>query len=90
MQAIIGLLIVIGILGSPLWLSLAIWVAPQRWWPFDLLVCGLQVLVAYFLWWFFWGGGIGGEARLPPALAWLGILALLPLVITIRKHLMRT
>jgi hypothetical protein len=89
MKAMIALLTIVGILGSPVWISLAILAVPRRWWPLDLVLCGLQALVAYFLWWFFWGGGIGGEARLSPMWEWLGALAFLPVVVGALKHVMK-
>jgi hypothetical protein len=89
MKTLFGLLIIVGILGSPLWLSLAIVAVPRRWWPVDLLLCGVQALVALFLWWFFWGGGIGGEARLSPTWQWSGVFAFLPVVVGFLKHAMK-
>lgn len=89
MNAIVGLLVVVGILGSPVWLSLVIVTVPRRWWAVDLLICGVQAWVAFFLWWFFWGGGIGGEARLSPMWQWLGMFGFLPIVVGSLKHMMK-
>ncbi|MEX0654914.1 MAG: hypothetical protein WDZ31_00690 [Phycisphaeraceae bacterium] len=85
MRATIGLLLVGGILGSPVWISLAIGLIPRRWLVVAILLCGLQILIAYGLWWFFWGGGIGGEARLDPAWQWTALAAVLPILVTILK-----
>jgi hypothetical protein len=83
---IIGILIVTAVVCSPLWTSLISVMIPRRIWVLDLLICGLQGAIACSLWWFFWGGGIGGEARLTPALQWFGLLAVTPLAVCVRKH----
>jgi hypothetical protein len=88
MEAIFAILIVVGVVGSPVWVSLVIWTVPRRWWPVDFLLLGFQALVAYLPWWFFWGGGIGGEFRLSPMWQWLGALAFLPIVVVSLKHSM--
>ncbi len=90
MKILFALLVIAGILGSPVWISLIMLRIPRRWWPVDLLLCGFQGLVALFLWWFFWGGGIGGEARLSPMWQWWGVLVLLPIVVGLLKHLAKT
>jgi hypothetical protein len=79
-------LLVIAILSSPLWISWIILAIPARFWFLDLLLCVLQGLIAYPIWWFFWGGGIGGELGPTPALQLLFVSAGLPLVAWMRKR----
>ena len=86
-------LVLVAVFGSPVWTSAAVIAVRRRWgiWAWLLeggLVC-LQGAIALFLWWFFWGGGIGGEAHLPPASQWLGLVALLPVITVAAKHIGR-
>lgn len=62
---------------------------PRRWWFVDVLLCGVQASIALFLWWFYWGGGIGGEAHLSKAWQWSGLLAVAPLAACAIKRRMR-
>jgi hypothetical protein len=89
MQIILVLLILAVILGSPLWISLAVSVVPRRWWYIDLLLCGLQTLIGYGWWWFWWGGGIGREAHASSAGQWACLLFILPIVVAAVKHVMK-
>jgi len=89
MHWMIGNLIIVGILGSPVWISGAILMVPRRWWFVEVLLCGLQALIALFLWWFYWGGGIGGEVNLSRAWQWSGLTAAVPLAACAIKRRMR-
>lgn len=51
-------------LGSPVWTSALIAFLPRRL-PVMICICVVQAFLAYVLWWFFWGTGIGREAQLP-------------------------
>ena len=81
----LGLILILLILGSPLWISLLILLVPLRFLFVDVGLWLLQAAIAYFLWWFFWGGGIGGEIHLSPTWQYLGLLALLPVVLSLAK-----
>jgi hypothetical protein len=79
------------ILGSPVWTSVLIALVPRRLSGFAYLLCGIQGLLAFGVWWFFWGGGIGGEAHLSDSWQALFGLALLPVaVLVFRFWLLRS
>jgi hypothetical protein len=86
MQALLGLLLISAILGSPLWISLLVLAVPRRLVILDILLCALQAVIVYVLWWFFWGGGIGGELRLSAGWKVLGLVGLAPLLVAFLKH----
>lgn len=92
MKTILALLILAVFCGSPVWISMAILIVPQRWWFIDVLLCGLQALMAYAWWWFWWGGGIGAEAHPSTTSQWMCLLGILPIAIAGAKHviLLRT
>lgn len=52
------------ILGSPIWTSMLVFLVPRRMPALAYCLCGIQALIAFAVWWFFWGGGIGGEGHL--------------------------
>ena len=90
MKAVLGITVILLVLGSPVWISILIRVLPRRLLLLDVFLCLLQGIIVYGLWWFFWGGGIGGEARLSTAWQQLGLLAVLPLVTVVYKYLGRS
>ncbi len=85
-RAIFAFLVISVILASPIWLSLIVWFAPNRMPIVPILACMLQLLIALGLWWFFWGGGIGGEADLSQKWQLVGLLAALPLGTAVAKY----
>jgi hypothetical protein len=68
---------------SPAWTSLLILFLARRHLAFTYLICGFQVALGAATWWFYWGGGIGGEAHLGPELQALCLLVLLPVIAAI-------
>jgi len=79
------------ILGSPVWTSVLVAVMPRRLFGFAYLLCAIQGFLAFGVWWFFWGGGIGGEAHLSDSWQALFGFAILPAaVLVFRFWLLRT
>ena len=78
METLVLILVVVVFLGSPVWTSLLIAMLPRRLLGLAFGVCALQALLAYMVWWFFWGGGIGGEADLSESWLFAFGFALLP------------
>ncbi len=78
MNALVLILVMVVFLGSPLWTSALVALLPRRAVPLSIAVCAVQAVLAYAVWWFFWGGGIGAEARLSSAWQFGFIFALLP------------
>lgn len=69
------------ILGSPVWTSMLVLLLPRRMPALAYYVCGIQALLAFAVWWFFWGGGIGAEAHLSESWQALFVFALLPVAV---------
>jgi hypothetical protein len=86
MQAMLAIVIVFLVLGSPLWISLAILLLPRSLLLLDVFLFLLQVAIVYGLWWFFWGGGIGEEMRLTEGWQFGGVFAMLPVVAIYIKY----
>lgn len=81
--AMVAIAVVAAVFGSPLWTSLTIALLPRRLLPVAATgICSIQALLAYAVWWFFWGGGIGGEAHLSESWQWALGLALLPFAVS--------
>lgn len=87
MMRIIGLFLVVVILASPAWTTVIAFALPRRMFGLSIAVCLFQLLLAYLVWWFYWGGGIGGEAHLSPVWQLTLVLALLPVAATALRRL---
>jgi hypothetical protein len=79
----------VGILGSPIWTSLVVLLVPRRLSVLAYCLCGIQALLAFVVWWFFWGGGIGAEAHLSESWQALFGFALLPVVVLVFRFWLR-
>jgi hypothetical protein len=79
MKTFVLILVIVVFLGSPLWTSALVALLPQRLVGLAFGICAIQGLLAYAVWWFFWGGGIGGEAHLSESWQSAFGFALLPL-----------
>jgi hypothetical protein len=90
MKAALGFLLILVVLGSPVWISLVVGVVPRRLVFLDILLCVVQAIIVYGVWWFFWGGGIGGELEFSDGWQTLGLFALSPIVTAIAKHVRRS
>ena len=77
------------ILGSPIWTSMLVILVPRRMPVLAYYLCGIQALIAFAVWWFFWGGGIGGEAHLSESWQALFGFALLPVGVLIFRFCLR-
>ena len=64
MEAVWVFFLITAIMGSLLWTSVLVLFFSSRRIVWTILVCEIQILIAYGVWWFYWGGGIGGEAHL--------------------------
>lgn len=82
-------LMLVGILGSPIWTSLVVLLVPRRLSVLAYCLCGIQALLAFVVWWFFWGGGIGAEAHLSESWQALFGFALLPVVVLVFRFRLR-
>lgn len=89
MKMLMVLSVIVIILASPLWIALLVLSVPRRWWIIDVVLCALQAGIVYFVWWFLWGGGIGGEAHTSVSWKWLGLAGCLPVVIAVLKQVIR-
>ena len=78
MKAVLLVVVIGGFLGSPLWTSVLIAMLPRKLLALALGMCAVQGVLAYAIWWFFWGGGIGGEAHLSKSWQFAFAFALLP------------
>jgi hypothetical protein len=82
LKAFVPILLVAVFLGSPVWTSTLVALLPRRLlWP-AFGICAVQALLAYAVWWFYWGGGIGGEAHLSESWQFAFGFALLPAGVT--------
>ena len=64
MKYIVANIVIALIFGSPLWISFLVFFLAPRSLALASVLCAFQLIIAYAIWWFFWGGGIGGEAHL--------------------------
>jgi hypothetical protein len=87
MQSVIGFVSILVVLASPVWISLLVGVVPRRLWFLDVVLCVVQAIIVYGVWWFFWGGGIGGELDLSDRWKTLGVFALSPIVTGVVKQI---
>lgn len=83
MKTVLAILVITVILGSPIWTSLLTAVVARRSLFGASIACCLQLLIAYLVWWFYWGGGIGGEAHLPDTWQVAFLAALAPIAVTV-------
>lgn len=81
MRVFFWYLVFVVVLGSPVWTSVLVALVPRRLPAFAYFLCGIQVLMAFAVWWFFWGGGIGGEAHLSESWQLAFGFALLPFAV---------
>lgn len=84
MLIFVVILLAVVFLGSPVWTSALVAILPRRL-PLAIGICVVQGLLAYALWWFYWGGGIGGEAHLPESWQWGFIFAAAPVIVAILR-----
>jgi hypothetical protein len=77
---------VLGILAAPVWTSYIVARIQLQHPIWAFFVAAVTLAMAYVMWWFYWGGGIGGEAHLAPALQILLISALAPTVTIIVRN----
>jgi len=89
MRTLFWYLVFVVILGSPVWTSVLVALVPRRLPVFAYFLCGIQALLAFAVWWFFWGGGIGGEAHLSQSWQALFGFALLPVVVLVFRFWLR-
>jgi hypothetical protein len=82
MNRIIGLFVLVVILASPVWTTAIVLMLPRRMFALSVAACALQLVLAYLVWWFFWGGGVGEEAHLSQAWQLTFALASLPVLAT--------
>jgi hypothetical protein len=80
-------LVFVVILGSPVWTSVLIALVPRRLPVFAYFLCAIQALLAFAVWWFFGGGGIGGEAHLSESWQMAFGFALLPFAVVAFRFL---
>jgi len=85
MQVLVGLLVVALIVGSPIWTTALVALLPHKYLPLAFAICAIQALLAYWVWWFFWGGGIGGELHPPESCRYALLFALMPVVKTVSR-----
>ena len=86
MQRIIGTFVMILVVASPVWTTTITLMLPRRMFGLSAAICALQLLLAYLIWWFFWGGGIGVEADLSPVWQLTLASALAPALVTALKR----
>jgi hypothetical protein len=86
----LALILLIVVLSSPLWASGLVALLPRRRLAWAFGICAVQGTLAYLVWWFYWGGGIGAEAHLPEM--WQGALvfACLPVVVAVFRFWQRS
>ena len=82
MKTFVLILVIVVFLGSPVWTSALVALLPRRLLALAVGICAVQALLAYAVWWFFWGGGIGGEAHLSESWQSAFCFALLPVGVT--------
>jgi hypothetical protein len=90
MQTVVGFVLILVTLGSPVWISLVVAAVPRRLVLLDILLLVVQAIFVYGVWWFFWGGGIGCELELADGWKTLGLFALSPIVTAVAKRLGRS
>jgi hypothetical protein len=90
MQTGLGFLLILVVVGSPVWISLVVAIVPRRLVLLDILLCVVQAIIVYGVWRFFWGGGSGSEFDLSDGWQTLGLFALSPIVTAIVKHVRRS
>lgn len=86
MKTLVALLLIAVFLGSPVWTSALVALLPRRLLALALPVCAVQGALAYSVWWFYWGGGIGGEAHLAESWQWALLAALLPVGVAVFRY----
>lgn len=89
MKSLPLILIALVLLGSPVWISVLIALLRRPALGAVSWLCALQVVLAFLVWWFFWGGGIGGEANLSDSLQLGFIWTLLPLAVAVFRFCRR-
>lgn len=89
MKTLVLILVTVVFLGSPVWTSALVALLPRRMLAWAVGICAIQALLAYAVWWFFWGGGIGMEAHLPGSWQCAFVCVLLPVVVAVFRFCRR-
>ena len=89
MKTSVLILVIAVFLGSPVWTSSLVALLPRRLLALAFGICAVQALLAYAVWWFFWGGGIGREAGLSESWQSALAFALLPVGVAAFRYWQR-
>lgn len=87
MNLLVGIVVIGAFLGSPLWTSALVAILPRRLLALAIVVLGIQAWLAWAIWWFFWGGGIGGELHLAETWQLAIVFALAPFIVAASRLL---